>query len=334
MAWVGLLAGLSFACSVDARDARQDARQDSGDPATADPAASDALKGKAAHGHGVLAIELTESPFDTSASRRAAIGARFLRTRGAPSAAALRLIDATLDVPSVGGCMQLSRGTPGRRPAPNQVMELVPLAPVSLTPLSREGQPVDSTIPLQPRLLPDVANVLSGYVYTAQFDVVTDRYAVRVEGETLLTTSVGALAPVRANGLGVSAPLVVTDTPVVLTWRIDGSTDTHRGTPADAHGTPPADVHAGAAYLTPSTPSTSSIVVDVVGPSGITRCAVEDLGEAALPSWAFAERGTVTLRRIREERWSSRSIDVGILRWDSSLSFAYQREMDAKREAP
>src|SRR5580704_16893713 len=161
------------------------------------------------------AVVVVERMVDPAGGSRAEASARFVRVTSPVSTdEALQAIGAALVLPAAGHCVpltSLSSASPLSEPAP--VVELVDVGSVSLDAEGRETHLVS-------RLLPDVTDVVSGFVYARTTDPTLlpadSRYTLRVGGRSdLAPIELTASAPadptnVLTGGTDVDGTLVVT----------------------------------------------------------------------------------------------------------------------------
>lgn len=230
--------------------------------------------------------------------------ARFLRARsGVVDDDARRMVGATVDFPAIGGCGALS--TP-RAPAARAI-SLVDVGGVTLS----AGESVESGTALQRRQLPDVADLISGVVYsaTARDGALPSKgsYLLRVEG-----SADGEVTPFSITASSPGEPLNV---------RLEGD-DGHAGAitlPLDASVELTWDAGAG----------DDLIYVDVgaISAAPVARCLFVDSGEAKLGTAAFGplEDGTVTVHRMHRESFHAHGVDPGEVRFDFARVVPFSR---------
>jgi hypothetical protein len=246
---------------------------------------------------GIVVVEGTAS---NEGSRAEAV-ARFVRTRaGAVDDDALRMVGAAVDFPAVGSCESLG-GARGASAA--SAILLVDVGGVSI--MAGEGFAT-----LQARQVPDVADLVSGVVYSARADELPTKstYMLRVDGSADLE--------VPAFVVSASSP----------------------GEPTDVHVSHD-DGRTGAVAIAPAARSIDvtwdrgsgddAIYVDIAGANGApaARCLFDDSGHAALPGAAFGslEEGTLAVHRLHREAFHTRGVEPGEVRFDFARVVAFAR---------
>ncbi len=262
--------------------------------ATGEPASSEVN----AAATGIVVVEGASA---NEGSRSEAV-ARFVRTRvGAVDDDALRMAGATVDFPAVGACESLAglHGAPGAR-----AIALLDVGGVML-------MAGDAMTTLQARQVPDVADLVSGVVYSARADELPSRgaYVLRIDGSADLdvpafvvsATSPGEPANVRVgrdDGRGAAVAIA-----------------------AGAHGTIDVTWEAGA--------GDDAIYIDVAAATAapVTRCLFDDSGRAALPVSALGaiEDGTLAVHRLHREAFHARGVEPGEVRFDFARVVAFTR---------
>ncbi|HEY3816168.1 MAG TPA: hypothetical protein VGL81_03305 [Polyangiaceae bacterium] len=243
------------------------------------------------------AIVVVERTSDPSQGARAEGSARFIRV-AAPATVddALRAIGAALELPARGTCASVH--TLAGESAPSDVSPSVELVDVGAVSLETNG--VETR--LTPRQLPDVTDVVTGFVYARSPDPAllpaAAKYVVHVAGGIgVMPFDAVAMAPVdpvsiRLAGEDERAGVVVTSSALELTWTPDGSDDV--------------------------------VYVDI-RPSGV-RCVFEDGGRSSLPAALFEDDGTIVLHRLRREALGVPGTDSGEIRFDFARSVSYTRK--------
>jgi len=230
--------------------------------------------------------------------------ARFVRARsGAVDDDALRMVGATVDFPAVGGCAALGSA---RAPAARAIA-LLDVGAVTLI----AGVAGESVAALQPRQVPDVADLVSGVVYSAAARggalPSKSAYLLRVDGApesdvapfAVSATSPGEPEDVRFGGDdGRSGPVsIALDAPVDLTWETGAGNDV--------------------------------IYVDLSATSAApaTRCLFVDSGHATLGASAFGalEDGTIAVHRLHRESFHAHGVDPGEVRFDFARVVSFVR---------
>jgi hypothetical protein len=246
----------------------------------------------------IVVVERTSGPGDGT---RAEAIARFVQMRtGVVDEQALRMIGAAVDFPALGACTQVGRGWGD---APARAVKLADVGGVSL-----EASGVKTT--LAARQLPDVADLVSGVVYTgrgenALFPQV--RYTLRSTGTAEVDAfEVNATAPaepwdVRVAGQDGRAPVLLPQggaAAVDLSWEAGAIDDL---------------VYVDVASKDAGTP--------------VTRCLFADAGRAALPSASFGtiDEGTISVHRLHREAFRARGLDSGEVRFDFARAIGFTR---------
>jgi hypothetical protein len=232
--------------------------------------------------------------------------ARFVRARsGVVDADALRMVGAAVDFPAVGSCASLGSRAPAAR-----AISLLDVGGVTLF----AGESVAA---LQPRQLPDVADLVSGVVYSF--------------GGSAAATRGPALLPAKSAYL----------------LRVDGAPESDVAPFAVSAKSPgePADVRFGgddgrggavsiaAGQATELTWEAGSgedaIYVDLAGTSSapMMRCLFVDSGRAQLGAAAFGalDDGTITVHRLHRETFHAHGVDPGEVRFDFARVVAFAR---------
>lgn len=246
------------------------------------------------------AIVVVEGSSNNEGARTEAV-ARFVRARsGTVDEDALRMVGAAVDFPAVGGCGSLgSSRAPASRP-----IALLDVGAVTLF----AGESVAA---LQPRQVPDVADLVSGVVYSAAARggalPSKSAYLLRVDGApesdvspfAVSAMSPGEPADVRfAGDDGRSGPVsILPRAPVELTWEPGGGDDV--------------------------------IYVDIAATSSApaTRCLFVDGGHAVLGAAAFGalEDGTLAVHRLHRESFHAHGVDPGEVRFDFARVVSFVR---------
>jgi hypothetical protein len=244
----------------------------------------------------VVVVERTSGPGDGT---RAEAIARFVQMRsGVVDEQALRMIGAAVDFPALGACAPVGRGWGD---APARAVKLADVGGISL-----EANGVKTT--LAARQLPDVADLVSGVVYTgrgesALFPQV--RYTLRSTGTAEIDAfEVNATAPAEpadvrvASQDGRAAVLLVPGVAVELTWEPGASDDL---------------VYVDVASREVGTP--------------VTRCLFTDTGHASLPSASLGavDEGTLSVHRLHREAFRAHGLDSGEVRFDFARAVSFTR---------
>jgi hypothetical protein len=250
------------------------------------------------------AVVVVERMVDPAGGSRAEASARFVRVASPVSTdEALQAIGAALVLPAAGHCVpltSLSSASPLSEPAP--VVELVDVGSVSLDAEGRETHLVS-------RLLPDVTDVVSGFVYARTTDPTLlpaeSRYTLRVGGRS-------DLAPIE---LTASAPADPTN---VLT-----------GATTDADGTLVV-TGSSLAFSWPAGAEADVLYVDLQ-PGGV-RCVLggettagDPLVHASIQTALLGDSGTLVVHRLRSEPFVAQGLEGGELRFDFGRSLSYVR---------
>ena len=255
---------------------------------------------------------------------RAEAVARFVRMRsGAVDDDALRMVGAATDFPAIGSCSQLSAFAGSGSSAPARAIALVDVGTITI---ESAGQKTT----LSPRQLPDVADIVSGVVYTARpGDAALPArvaYLLRAggagsasESSSVAPFTVSAIAPaepseiriagqdVRASN-GLALATVAPSAPVEITWEPGESGATDDVIYIDISGSA---ATSGAAVVTVPT----------------TRCLFADVGHASLPANVLGaiDDGTVSIHRLHREAIHARGVDPGEMRFDFARVVAISR---------
>jgi hypothetical protein len=286
------LAAASVACSAPVAA--------SSDGADAEAAASLATA--------VVVVERTSGPNDAS---RAEAVARFVQMRsGAVDDQALRMVGAAADFPSMDACEPVARAWGD---APARAVKLADVGLVSLEPqgtANANGYGYAKTS-LVARQLPDVADLVSGVVYSArgadQEGALPSRarYALRVTGTAevdpfeVLATAPPEPTDVRVDGQDARAAISLTPgTGAELAWDPGAAEDL--------------------------------VYVDVVSREGATpvvRCLFSDIGHATIVASAFGaiDEGTVSVHRLHRENFRAKGLDTGEVRFDFARAIPFTR---------
>jgi hypothetical protein len=282
LAALGVLgvAAASFACSAPVAA--------SSETADAEAAASPAT--------GVVVVERTTGPDEGT---RAEAVARFVQMRsGAVDDQALRMVGAAVDFPPMDACQPVGRAW-GDSPA-----RAVRLADVGLVTLEFGGTRTN----LVARQLPDVADLVSGVVYTAR-------------GDSALAAHVQYL--LRSTGTAEVDPfeIVATAPPEPNDVRLDGQ---------DAHAA--VALAPGAALEVTWEPGVGDdlVYVDVTSRDAtkpVVRCLFADAGHATLSASIFGagDEGTVSVQRLHRETFRAKGLEGGEIRFDFARAVAFTR---------
>ena len=162
---------------------------------------------------------------------------------------------------------------------------------------------------LQRRQLPDVADLVSGVVYSARAEGLPSRsaYLLRIDGApesdvasvVVSATSPGEPSDVRLAGDdGRSGPVALAaGAPIELSWDSGAAEDLIY-------------VDIGAASVAPT-----------------TRCLFEDGGHATIPASAFGaiDEGTLAIHRLHRETFRTHGVDPGEVRFDFARTVSFLR---------
>jgi hypothetical protein len=244
----------------------------------------------------VVVVERTAGPGD--AARAEAI-ARFIQMRaGGIDEQALRMVGAAVEFPALGACSAIGRSWTD---SPARAVKLANVGAVSL-----EANGVKTS--LLARQVPDVADLVSGVVYTARAETSLasrTRYVLRGGGTSEIDAfEIAAFAPAEPADVrvgGQDGRALVTLTPSIgadMSWEPGGGDDL---------------VYVDVASSEAGTPT--------------VRCLFGDSGRAIIPSGAFGaiEDGTITIHRLHREAFRARGLDSGEIRFDFGRSVAFTR---------
>jgi hypothetical protein len=212
---------------------------------------------------------------------------------------ALRMVGASVDFPALGACESLATLRAG---ASASTLALVDVGAVTLS----AGEAMK---PLQARQLPDVADLVSGVVYSARAEELPTRsqYMLRIDGspdQQVPAFVVSATSPGEPEGLRVAgddgrsgAVTVAAAGPVELTWEAGSAEDV-------------VYVDLGASGAAPA-----------------TRCLFDDVGRAVLPTTAFGalDDGTIAVHRLHREYFQTRGVAPGEVRFDFARTVSFAR---------
>jgi len=274
-------------------------------------ASQDAVDAEASSVTAVIAVERTSgvgSAGATDGARGEAV-ARVLRMRaGAVDDDALRMVGAAVDFPTMGSCARAAAPTASN----SRAVELLDVGAITL-----EADGVKTN--LVARRLPDVADLVSGVVYTTRSSggegfPARGRYEVRVAG---LDRDVAAFG-VEANVVGEPAELRVAGQPAGPTGQ-----EAAPGSPVSIAPNAPVDL----AWTVGATLAFDVVYIDVAAPGGqTTRCLFSDSGRATVPASAFtADDGTLSVHRVHREAFRAPGVDTGELRFDFARVVAYRK---------
>ncbi len=272
----------------------------------------------------VVVVERTSgNALNQAETTRGEAVARFVRMRsGAVDEDALRSVGAAVDFPALGSCARVSSGSADV--SIFHALDLVDVGAVSLESDSfgTSGSLVKTS--LVARRLPDVADLVSGVVYTARANnddgaafPARGHYVFRAAGAPELDVAafavdssvVGEPADVRVGGLEPRAgeKLLVSQTSLVdVTWT-PGETD-------------------DLVYIDVASASTAGAGLSAPIMTTTTRCLFTDSGRATLNGSSFGDAdGTVTTHRLHREVFHAHGIDAGELRFDFARAVSFRR---------
>jgi hypothetical protein len=243
----------------------------------------------------VVVVERTAGPGDGA---RAEAVARFVQMRsGTVDDQALRMVGAAVDFPTRDACSTVDRAW-GAHARP------VKLADVGVVSLEANGVKTS----LVARQVPDVADLVSGVLYTARGEsalVPRTRYVLRSSGNAEVEPfEVTALAPaeldVRVAGQDGREPVALApDRNIDIAWDTDGAAD---------------DV----------------VYVDIASSDAATpivRCLFSDAGRATIPAaaWGTIDAGTLSVHRLHREPFRARGLEGGEIRFDFARATPFTR---------
>jgi hypothetical protein len=243
------------------------------------------------------AIVVVERTSDPAKGARAEGSARFVRV-AAPATVddALRAIGAALELPAPGTCASVR--TLAGESAPSEVPPSVELVDVGTVSLETNG--VETR--LMPRQLPDVTDVVSGFVYARAPEPsllpAAAKYLVHVAGGVgvapfdAVATAPADPASIRLTGEDERSSVVASSSALELTWTPDASDDV--------------------------------VYVDV-RPNGV-RCVFGGGGRSSLPTALLDDAGTLLVHRLRREALRVPGTDSGEIRFDFARTVAYTRK--------
>lgn len=223
------------------------------------------------------AVDAPEDPYESEQQSAALVHverqessshvvARYVRAASV-AGEALRATGGAFELPALGQCSPLE-GHAGTTPL--LPVELVAAGPTSL---AQAG----TVLELQPRSVPDVSDLVSGFVYSstarknAELGPGMASLVLAGVAEPIVVEVPTSLADLEIDGVaaGSNLELGATSSAVQLTW-----------TPSRGAGTEPV------------------VVADVHGAQNAVRCTLEDNGAGELDRAWFGPRGTLVLRRV------------------------------------
>jgi hypothetical protein len=248
-----------------------------------------------------LSVERTATAGDPNGSARAHASAYFLRLQaGADPTLAARLVGAMNVLPAIGQCEAVGVLS-------DQAMPLATLGPVDLVDVGEvalEASSVRATFAA--RAFPDVADLVSGVVYTTR-DLVADplpdrgTYTFRIAGSNTVPPMIlEARAPGPAGDLAVAGVPLRRETLSVRRGDLSVSWD-----PA---------------------PSTDQVYIELAsmedGPLDRVRCAFANDGQAVIAASALprAAAQSISLHLVRREGVATPGLDGGWIRFDLATS--------------
>jgi hypothetical protein len=249
--------------------------------------------------HALLVVEQA-APADDVASARSHASVWFLRIADERDlSAATQLVSDQLELPQLGSCVAVGVGEESDVPEMSPV-ELAFAGDVAM----RAGS---EATPLTLRFFPDVANLVSGVMYTLR-----DQDDLTVPFNSLITVSATGTSDFEPVDASASPP------PMPAGLAIDGhdlplmDVEIQRGRPIRLTWTPGGDGDV--------------IFVDVdpvpAVPSERVRCALADTGVGEIPTMAVPETSEMSLavHRSRDVPLRSDRGDVGMAHFDLSVS--------------
>jgi hypothetical protein len=249
----------------------------------------------------MLSVERTATAGDPAGPARAHASAYFLRLQaGADPILAARLVGAMNVLPAIGQCEAVGVLS-------DQAMPLATLGPVDLVDVGEVGLEASNTrATLAARAFPDVADLVSGVVYTTR-DLVADplpdhgTYTFRIAGSnTVLATTLEARAPGPAGNLWVAGVPLRSETLALrrgdlsIRWEPAAGTD---------------QVYIELASMED-------------GPLDRVRCAFANDGQAVIAASALpkAAAQSISIHLVRREGVAAPGLDGGWIRFDLATS--------------
>jgi hypothetical protein len=249
----------------------------------------------------MLSVERTATAGDPAGPARAHASAYFLRLQaGADPILAARLVGAMNVLPAIGQCEAVGVLS-------DQAMPLATLGPVDLVDVGEVGLEASNTrATLAARAFPDVADLVSGVVYTTR-DLVADplpdhgTYTFRIAGSnTVLATTLAARAPGPAGNLWVAGVPLRSETLALrrgdlsIRWEPAAGTD---------------QVYIELASMED-------------GPLDRVRCAFANDGQAVIAASALpkAAAQSISIHLVRREGVAAPGLDGGWIRFDLATS--------------
>src|SRR5271170_7502907 len=235
---------------------------------------------------------------DVTGARTEAV-ARFVRARsGAVDDDALRMVGAAVDFPAMGSCGPIASA----KASASRALALLDVGGVTLF----AGDAVAS---LQPRQLPDVADLVSGVVYSARSEALPSKsaYLLRIDGAP--ESDVGAFV-VSAMSPGEPAGVRI------------GGDDGRAGAFTIALAAP-----AELAWEPGSGDDVVYVDLGATSTAFTTRCLFDDGGHATLLPSAFGalEDGTIAIHRLHRESFRAHGVDPGEVRFDFARVVSFAR---------
>lgn len=243
----------------------------------------------------VVVIERTTGPGD--AVRDDSVSARFVRVnQGTVDDQALRIAGAAWDLPAVGTCASSQEAQPALQP---RSVELIDVGNLTLE------APRTRTTALAPRTMPDIGMV-SGVVYAARSPeafTAAEQLQLHAGGTPNLPEGflVSATAPRDVADLRV----VSTASGLDVAWEAPESNDAR-----------------------------DTVYIDVLGAAGnarrlVARCTTLDVGHYVIPDRALGaavlDDGQVAVHRLHRERFNTKGIDSGEIRFDVARVVTFRR---------
>lgn len=212
--------------------------------------------------------------------------ARYVRAARV-TAEAVRATGGTFDLPALGQCSPLDAHAAGA-PAPVELLAAGSTAVI-------QG---DSVIELVPRSVPDMSDLVSGFVYS----------------------KTAAIAPGPASLVlaGVAEPITI-DVPSPLT---DVEVDGLRGASLDL------DASLAAVRLSWAASAGDTVVVaDVHGAATAVRCTLEDTGAGEIDRAWFGAQGTLVLRRMAHVELEREPFQRVVVDAETSRALPYSKSV-------
>ena len=246
----------------------------------------------------IVVVERTNGPGD---STRAEAVARFVQMRaGAVDDQALRMVGAVVDFPALGECAPMRANQTGYD-SPARAVKLADVGSVTV-----EANGVRTSF--VPRRVPDVADLVSGVVYTARGEQALaphTLYTVRGTGTTDVDSFEAlATAPSEPNEVRVAGQ--------------DGTTTVALGAGSGVDVSWDVGLADDLVYVdvTPNDTTTPAV-----------RCLFSDNGRARLDASALGamDEGTMSIHRLHRETFRAKGLDTGEIRFDFARALPFTR---------